>query len=89
LITLAEAGQGIAVVPSTVRFVSKTIHVVPLLQEGKSLGVWGGLAWDPRRSLPIYATSFIEDLTAYISRALPGKRFDRIAPPLPPQPTGS
>lgn len=84
LIALAEAGQGVAIVPSTVRFVSKRIRIVPLLQEGKSLGVWGGLAWDPRRSLPGYATSFIEDLTAYISRTPPGRRFDKVAPPLPP-----
>ena len=52
LIALAEAGQGVAIVPSTVRFVSKRIRIVPLLQDGKSLGAWGGLAWDPRRSLP-------------------------------------
>ena len=89
LIALAEAGQGIAVVPSTVRFTSKRIQILPLLQEGKSLGVWGGLAWDPRRSLPMYATNFMEELTAHISRTLPGKRFDRIAPPLPPQTSGA
>ena len=83
LIALAEADQGVAVVPSTVRFVSRKIRILPLLQEGKSLGVWGGLAWDPRRSLPAYARSFIEDLTAYISRRSPGQRFDRIAPPVP------
>jgi DNA-binding transcriptional LysR family regulator len=85
LIALAEAGQGVAIVPSTVRFVSKRIRIVPLLQESKSLGAWGGLAWDPRRSLPGYATSFIEDLTAYISRTPPGRRFDKVAPPLLPQ----
>jgi LysR family cyn operon transcriptional activator len=85
LIALAEAGQGIAVVPSTVRFVSNRIHIMPLLQEGKSLGVWGGLAWDPRRSLPTYATSFIEEFTTHISRISPGKRFDSMAPPLLPQ----
>jgi DNA-binding transcriptional LysR family regulator len=85
LITLAEAGQGIAIVPSTVRFLSKKIQIMPLLQGGKSLGVWAGLAWDPRRSLPVYATSFIEELTAYTSRTSPGRRFDRIVPPLPQQ----
>ena len=85
LIALAEAGQGIAVVPSTVRFVSRRIQIVPLIQDGKSLGVWGGLAWDPRRSLPIYAAGFVDDLTAYASRSVPGKRFDKNAPPLPAQ----
>jgi hypothetical protein len=75
-------------VPSTVRFVSKKTHTLPLLQDGRSLGVWGGIAWDRRRSPPPYVTGFMEDLTAYISRTVPGKRFDRIAPPLPPQPIG-
>ncbi|HEX5109679.1 MAG TPA: LysR family transcriptional regulator [Vicinamibacterales bacterium] len=82
LITLAEAGQGIAVVPSTVRFVSKRVRIVPLLHAGESLGVWGGLAWDPRRSLPIHAARFIEDLAVYAARCGPGRRFDKIAPPL-------
>jgi DNA-binding transcriptional LysR family regulator len=86
LITLAEAGQGIAVVPSTVRFVSTRVHIAPLRQGGTSLGVWGGVAWDPRRALPIYATKFIEDLAAYAARTAPGRRFDRIGPPLPAQP---
>jgi LysR family cyn operon transcriptional activator len=85
LIALAEAKQGIAIVPSTVQFVSKRIHVMPLLQAGTCLGVWGGLAWDPRRALPVYATGFIEDLTRYIARRAPGRRFDRVSPPLAPQ----
>src|SRR5262245_1693956 len=86
LITLAEAGQGVAVVSSTVRFVSKRVQIAPLLHAGESLGVWGGLARDPRRSLPIYATGFIEDLAVYAARSGPGRRFDKIAPPLSAQP---
>lgn len=83
LVTFAEAGQGIAVVPSTVRFVSKRIHIAPLVQGGKTLGTWAGLTWDPRRALPVYATSFIEELTAYAAHSAPGKRFDRVGPPVP------
>jgi LysR family nitrogen assimilation transcriptional regulator len=82
LIALAEAGQGVAIVPSTVRFLSSKAQILPLLHEGKSLGLWGGLVWDPRRSLPVYARSFIADLTAYLSRTPPGRQFDKIAPPL-------
>jgi len=83
LVTFAEAGQGIAVVPSTVRFVSKRVHIAPLVQGGKTLGTWAGLTWDPRRALPVYATSFIEELTAYAAHSAPGKRFDRVGPPVP------
>jgi LysR family transcriptional regulator, cyn operon transcriptional activator len=69
-------------VPSTVRFVAKRIQIMPLLQDGKALGAWGGLAWDPRRTLPSYAQSFIDDLSAYVSRTAPGRRFQRTALPL-------
>jgi DNA-binding transcriptional LysR family regulator len=89
LVALAEAGQGVAIVPSTVTFLSQKIWIMPLLHEGRSLGAWGGLAWDPRRSLPKYATSFMEELTAQIARSAPGRRFDRLAPPLPLQPASS
>jgi LysR family cyn operon transcriptional activator len=88
LVALAEAGQGIAIVPSTVRLRSQKIRIMPLLHQGRSLGVWGGLAWDPRRSLPAYATSFMKGLTAEISRSSSGRQFDRVAPPLPPPLTG-
>ena len=44
LIALAEAGHGIAVVPSTVRFTSRKILMMPIVQDGKSrpfrLGRW-------------------------------------------------
>ncbi|HEY7498367.1 MAG TPA: LysR family transcriptional regulator [Vicinamibacterales bacterium] len=68
LVTLAEAGQGTAIVPSTVRLPSRRIQTLTLLQAGKSLGVWGGVAWDPRRSLPSYATAFIDALVAHTVR---------------------
>jgi DNA-binding transcriptional LysR family regulator len=86
LVTLAEAGHGIAVVPSTVRFVSKKIQVVPIVQESKSLGWWAAVAWDPRRSLPSYSEGFIAGLAAYTRRRFPGQRFERLAPAVPRPP---
>ena len=83
LVALAEQGHGVAVVPSTVRFVSKRICVIPVLQNGKSLGTWGSVIWDGRRALPVYAASFIEDLTVYARRAFPGRQFAKVAPPVP------
>ena len=50
LIALAEAGHGIAVVPSTVRFMSKMIWIMPILQDRKSLGTWSTVSWDARRA---------------------------------------
>jgi DNA-binding transcriptional LysR family regulator len=88
LVTLAGAGHGIAVVPSTVHFVSKKIQVTPIVQDGKSLGWWAAVAWDPRRSRPSYSEGFIDGLAAYTRRSFPGKRFERLAPavPRPPHP---
>jgi LysR family cyn operon transcriptional activator len=86
LITLAEAGQGIAVVPSTVRFMSRKVRIMPILQEGKSLGTWSAVVWDLRRPLPVYAEGFIQELEASTRRTFPGKPFEAVAPPLAPPP---
>jgi hypothetical protein len=59
------------------------VQVLPILQKRQSLGTWIGVVRDPRRSLPIHATSFIEELSAYLRHSFPGKRFDRTAPPVP------
>ena len=83
LIALAEAGHGIAVVPSTVRFVSRKIRIMPIVQDGKSLGTWSAVVWDLRRSLPVYGEAFIAELEAYTRRTFPGKQFNAAAPPLP------
>jgi DNA-binding transcriptional LysR family regulator len=84
LIALAEAGQGTAIVPSTVRFVSTRARAVPLVRDGTPLGVWCGPAWDPRRTLPPHATHFIEELATYASRISRRVRLHAIPPPLPP-----
>ena len=83
LIALAEAGHGIAVVPSTVRFMSRKIRIMPIVQDGKSLGTWSAVVWDLRRSLPVYGEAFIAELEAYTRRTFPGKQFNAAAPPLP------
>jgi LysR family nitrogen assimilation transcriptional regulator len=83
---LAGAGHGVAVVPSTVRFASAKLQVLPIVRRNRSLGTWGGIVWDPRRSVPRYAAGFIEELEAYVSRAFPVKRFGQVALPLAPRP---
>ena len=86
LIALAEAGHGIAVVPSTVRFMSKMIRIMPILQVRKSLVAWITVSRDARRSLPAYAVGFVEELDAYSRRSFPGKQFNEVAPPVPQPP---
>jgi DNA-binding transcriptional LysR family regulator len=82
LVALAEAGHGVAVVPSSLRFLSQKVQVLPILQKRQSLGSWVGVVHDARRSLPIHAASFIQELSAWLRAGYPGQRFDRTAPPV-------
>ena len=84
LLALAEAGRGLAIVPSTVRLPPRTLHPKPLVQGGRSVGVWGWIVWDRRRYLPPHATGFVDGLIDYISRhGYPGRDLERRAPPVP------
>jgi DNA-binding transcriptional LysR family regulator len=83
LIALVEAGRGVAIVPSTVWFTGRKIHVAPILHARASLGMWGWIVWDPQRFLPAFARSFIDGLVEYTRRTYPGRGFERCAPPVP------
>jgi DNA-binding transcriptional LysR family regulator len=83
LIALAQAARGIAIVPSTVSFSDPTVRVVPIVRAGESLGMWGWVVWDPKRFLPAFTRSFVDELVEYSHRVYPGRRFERRAPPVP------
>lgn len=86
LLALAGAGYGIAVLPSTVRAAPRRLQMVPIVQNGRSLGFWSAVIWDPRRAPPAYAEHFIEEAAAHLSRTPPGRRFEQVAPPVPRPP---
>jgi len=86
LVALAAAGHGLALVPSNLRFPRAGLRLVPVVQDGKSLGGWIAVQWDPRRFLPAYAQDFVADIAAYTRRFYPGREFERSAPPLPRPP---
>ncbi len=83
LISLAEAGRGIAIVPSTVALTGQRVRAAPLLHARESLGVWGWIVWNPDRFLPGFAHNFIDGLVAYTRRTYPGRAQERFAPPVP------
>jgi DNA-binding transcriptional LysR family regulator len=83
LIALAEAARGIAIVPSTVGFIGRKVHVAPVLHARASLGMWGWIVWDPKRFLPAFARSFIDGFVDYTRRTYPGRQFERRAPAVP------
>jgi LysR family transcriptional regulator, cyn operon transcriptional activator len=83
LMALAEAARGIAIVPSTVELAGRKVRVAPLLHARASVGMWGWIVWDPKRFLPAFARSFIDDFVEYSRRSYPGRQFERRAPPVP------
>jgi DNA-binding transcriptional LysR family regulator len=87
LLTFAETGHGIAIVPSTVVIPRGRFRVVPVVQGDAALGFWTVVCWDARRFLPSYGEQFVEELVAYTRHTHPGRRFGRAAPPVrPPEP---
>jgi DNA-binding transcriptional LysR family regulator len=82
LVTLAEAGHGVAIVPSTFRLPRGRFHAAPLVHGAVSLGFWVSVVWDPRRFVPPYGERFVAELVEYTREHHPGKRFERLAPAL-------
>jgi DNA-binding transcriptional LysR family regulator len=79
LLALARAGQGIAVVPSTVLHGSG-LYVAPLVQQGRAIGRWVAVNWDGRRFLPPRGRAFVEELAAHCARKYPGREYAARAP---------
>lgn len=79
LVALAQSGYGTAIVPSNLRIDRKQVSAAPIVQDGKSIGFWTVVSWHPRRFLPPYAETFVEELVAFASRSHPGREF-RYAP---------
>jgi LysR family cyn operon transcriptional activator len=88
LVALAQAGYGIAIVPSNVRIPRGGVRALPLVQRGTPIGRWASVAWDPRRFLAPYAEQFVDELMAYSRRPGAKPSFIRRAPalPRPPEP---
>ena len=74
LLALAEAGHGIAVIPSVVLTHRYALRIVRLTHEGKPLREPLGIVWDKRRMLPRYARDFAEMLAAHMRGIFPIKQ---------------
>jgi LysR family cyn operon transcriptional activator len=75
LLSLAEHGQGIAVIPSTVKLPQSKHNIVPLLHRGKPIGLWMSAVWDAKRYLTPAAKAFIDIAHEFTRREYPGKQF--------------
>jgi DNA-binding transcriptional LysR family regulator len=82
LIALAQAGHGIALVPSPVR-IPRTVRAAVVVHRGVPIGRWTVAAWDPERFVAPYAMQFVEELAGHCGRGYPGSEYVRRAPTLP------
>src|SRR5262245_53633210 len=71
LLALAEAGRGVAIIPSLLRTDRYTLSIVRVMHERKPLREPLVIHWDKRRPLPPYAESFCEALAEYMREVLP------------------
>jgi DNA-binding transcriptional LysR family regulator len=83
LLALAEAGHGVAIVPSVLPTHRYHLQVVRITHRRRPLREPQAALWDKRRALPPYARDFCESLAAHMREALP------ISQPAKPKRSGS
>lgn len=76
LLTMAETGRGVAIVPSTLRASRYALRITGLAYRGRPLREQLAIFWDNRRPLPGYATAFCQMLAAYVRETFPITRPD-------------
>ena len=71
LLALAEAGHGVAIIPSALRTHRYHLRVAGLTYSGKPLREPLSIVWDKRRPLPRYATAFCDMWAQYVREIFP------------------
>ena len=71
LLALAEAGHGVAIIPSVVLTHRYTLRIARITHERKPLREPLAVVWDKRRVLPPYAHDFSELLAAHMREIFP------------------
>jgi DNA-binding transcriptional LysR family regulator len=74
LLALAEAGHGVAIVPSVLPTHRYNLQVARLTYRGKPLREPYAIVWDKRRSLPPAAEDFCQSLVSYVREVFPISR---------------
>jgi LysR family nitrogen assimilation transcriptional regulator len=74
LLSLAEAGHGVAVVPSVLPTHRYRLRIFRLTHRRRPLRMTMAVLWDKRRLLPRYADDFCKSLAAYLRDVLPISR---------------
>lgn len=76
LVALAQADQGVAVIPSSVDVRGRSVVALPIFHRGKPLASWIALVWDRRRDQPDYAKDFVRRACAYLKANYPGNDLE-------------
>jgi LysR family nitrogen assimilation transcriptional regulator len=71
LLAMAEAGHGVAIIPSVLRTRHYAVRIVSLTYRGKPLREPQTILWDKRRPRPRYAADFCEMLAEYVREIFP------------------
>jgi DNA-binding transcriptional LysR family regulator len=71
LLSLAEAGHGVAIVPSVLPTHRYRLRIVRITHERKPLRDQLAILWDKRRVLPACADDFFQSLAAYMREVFP------------------
>jgi DNA-binding transcriptional LysR family regulator len=71
LLALAEAGHGVAIIPSLLRTDRYALRIVRVTHRRKPIRERFAIQWDKRRPMPPYAESFCEALAKYMREILP------------------
>ena len=79
LLAMAEAGHGVAIVPSALRTDRYRLRIAAVAQHGEPLRERAAIFWNRRRPLPRYAETFCGMLGAYMQEVFPISRPTRIA----------
>lgn len=74
LLALAEAGHGVAIIPSALRTRRYDLRIVGVTYRGKLLREPLTILWDKRRPLPPYAVAFCEMLAEHVRKVFPISR---------------
>ena len=71
LLALAEAGHGVAIIPSALRVNRYRLRRMRVLYRGKPIDEPLAMMWDKRRALPAYARVFCEMLAEQVRQVFP------------------
>jgi DNA-binding transcriptional LysR family regulator len=74
LLALAEAGRGVAIVPSQLQCHRYRLRIAGLTYRGRALREPLTISWDKRRPLPRFATDYCGMLVAYMREIFPISR---------------